>query len=193
MACGQLAPGRTQAGRARDPEQHLQIAQAAGAFLAVRFQAVWGVLKACVALLEFEFFSGVEGACIELLAHAGVEIACQLRIAGQVPRLDQRRLHRDVVCRTGEAFIQGADAVSGFEANIPKLTDQRFYFCTGLSSGGARRFQSRFRQITSGVGCVWLVGQQDQHVNIGARVQLAAPIAADGNQRGAVFETGCAP
>ncbi len=53
-ALGQLAPGISQAGGLGHPQDHLQVAQAARAFLAIRFEAVGRVFVFDVTLPHFE-------------------------------------------------------------------------------------------------------------------------------------------
>ena len=67
-AAGQFAPALADAGRARDPEDGLQVAQAACAFLDVGLEV--GFLKARVALLLLELLCLQERCRVEHIAHA---------------------------------------------------------------------------------------------------------------------------
>ncbi len=62
---GHLAPAPAQAGRARDPDQHLQVAQAAGALLAVGLEGVRRVLVLLLALAHLERLGAQEGVRVD--------------------------------------------------------------------------------------------------------------------------------
>jgi hypothetical protein len=53
-ALRQFSPRIAQSGRFGDPQDDLQITQSAGAFLAVRFQAIWRVFVLRMALAHFQ-------------------------------------------------------------------------------------------------------------------------------------------
>ena len=77
--------------------------------------------------------------------------------------LEQARPDRDVAGHLGLAFGDRAHAVADLEADVPQHADE------ALDERGA--------------GGVERARQQDQHVDVGMRKELAAAVAADGDQR----------
>ena len=80
------------------------------------------------------------------------------------PRLEQRRLHGDVGERDGDAFVDAAHARPDLEARVPACRDEAF-------GGGAAAV------------AVDAVGQENEDVDVRVREELAAAVAADGDQR----------
>ena len=146
------------------PRDGLDVAQAARAGFDVGLQVVGRVVGLGVPFL--------------LLGHLGFEVGLdrpdalgrhgiahlreQLRVAGQQPRLHQRGHHADVGGTFLGAFVDGAHAVADLEIDVPQEGHQPF------------------DQAAAGlIGCR---GDQDQDVDVGMRMQLAAPVTADGRQ-----------
>ena len=77
--------------------------------------------------------------------------------------LEQARLHRDVGRHFGLAFGDRAHAVPDLEADVPQHAEET------LDELGARAVER--------------VGQQHQHVDVRMREELAAAVAADGDER----------
>ncbi len=67
-----------------------------------------------------------------------------------------------------QAFCLGADAMTDFQSNIPEGSDEGF--------------------DALGEGIVFLAGQQDEQVDVGIGIQLAASIPAHGHQGGILPE-----
>ncbi len=149
----------------RHPADGLNIAQAPGAGFDVGFQIVCGVEIAMMALglfldLRFEeILRGPEPVGRQRAAHAGEQ---RFR-AGEQPRLEQGGGDADVGEALALAVVDGAHAVADLEADVPekgqKFLDVRL---------PVRRVALR---------------QQHHDVDVRTRVQLAAPVAAHGNQR----------
>ena len=169
QAClGDLAPAAAEVGRAGHPQNHLQIAQAAGRLLAVRFQRIGGFLVAGVALLQFDALGQKEGARIQAAVHGRHEPPEQAAAAGQPARLEQSGFHRNVGAGFAFAVFDGAHAVAGFETQIPERGDQPL-------DGG---FVGRRRRLR----------QQDEQVDIGVRKEVAAAVSAHRRQGGSLGE-----
>ncbi|CUK07277.1 Uncharacterised protein [Achromobacter sp. 2789STDY5608615] len=159
------APVLAEAGRARHPQDHLQVAQAAGRFLAIGFERVGRVLVARVALLHLDALGAEERARVQPRLGGGLELLHQRAAAGQPARFKQRGFHRDVGVGLALAVLDGAHAVAGLQAQVPERGDQLLDGGLVLGGGGVR--------------------QQDQQVDVGVRVQFAAAVAAHRRQRGA--------
>jgi hypothetical protein len=100
---------------------------------------------------------------IERRLVAPLQLFEHLRVAGHQARLEQTGLHRDVGARLGHALVDRADAAADLEAEVPQQLHQ-------------------FLELAAGDG-VGRLGQQDQQVDVGVGEQLAAPVAADTDQR----------
>ncbi len=146
------------------PGQSLDVAQAAGAFLQVRLQVVAGVAVTAVAGAGLGQF-GINklahrpdpGGC-----HPGLQCRCGSGRAGQQPGLHQRRAHGDVGGGLGVALGQAAYGMAGTQVQIPQGRDER------LDAPHLRR---------RGIGI-----DQDHHIQVRFRIQLAAAVAAGGEQ-----------
>jgi hypothetical protein len=164
---GQLVPAAAQARGLGHPQDDLQVAQAAGRLLAIRFERVGRVLELGVALAHLQRLGDEEG----LGVHGFAEIADQARkgilAAGDQPAFQQRGLHGHVLGRLGHAVANGAHAGADLESQVPAGADER------LQPGLERRV--RVRQAA--------IGQQHQNIDIGKRKQFAASVAAHRHQR----------
>src|SRR5690554_217487 len=114
-----IAPVVAKVGSTGDPAEHLQITQAARAFLAVGFERVGGVLAVRMAAALLERFGLEKGAGVERLAVARMPILEQGRIAANQTRFEQIGLDRDVVAREGETFFDRARAEADLKTDIP--------------------------------------------------------------------------
>ena len=157
-------PVVTEPGRACHPEDHLQIAQAPGRFLAVGLQRIRGFLMAGMALLHFSALCLEKIACIQVVVH-GLHEAAREHAASRDPAgFEQRRFDGDVAVGFLDALLDRAHAVARLNADIPH--------------GGDQRAQAGF------VLGRWLGWQQDQQIDVGVGVKLAPAIATDGGERG---------
>ena len=95
--------------------------------------------------------------------HGGAHLVHQLRVAGQLPRLDERGHDADVGGAFLGAFGDRAHAVTDFEVDVPEKGDDPL-------DHAAARIVGRGRH-------------QDQDVDVGMRVQLAAAVAAHRRER----------
>ena len=170
----ELAPGAAQARGARDPDHHLQVAQAAGAFLAVGFQRVRRALVLHVALLHLQRLRAQEGAGVHRLQAGVAEGREDAARAADQPRFEQRRLHGDVARGLFQALVDGAHRRADLQPDVPAGGDEAF-------DRGLHR-----------VGLLAAL-QQHQHVDVAVRKQLAAAVAAHRHQRRAGRHAGVVP
>ena len=157
----------------RDPGDGLDVAQPPGPGLDVGLEVVGGVVglqvpRGLLAHLGLEeLLHRPESLGRESLAHGGE----QLRDARDEARLEQRRHDTDVADAFLGALGHRAHAVTDLEADVPEERDQRLDRAAAARVGRARREQ--------------------QDVDVGAGVELRAPVAAHCHQspagkRGAV-------
>ena len=168
----QILPVAADAGRARRPQNDLQVAQPAGRFLAVGLERVGRVLVLQVALALLQPLGDEEIQRIERGHEALLERLEQLAVAHHQARLKQRGLHRQVGRGHGQAFIHRAHAGADLQPRVPALADEGF---------DAPAQRGVVRRLAVG-------GQQQQHVDVGMRKQLAAAVAAHGDQGRARIE-----
>ena len=161
FCCGELAPGFAEAAGTGDPQYGLQIAQAAGTFLDVRFEVVVGVEKARVALFLFFHLGQVEGAPVQVLGERLAHFNEQRHAAGDVAGFQQIGLHGHVR-RFGHAVAYGAHTVTDLHADVPQLADQILQALLQFFIG--------------------LLRQQDEQVDVGFRKEFGAPVTAHRNQ-----------
>ena len=112
ISADQVGPARSESGGATDPENQLQIAQAARTLLAIGFEAVVGVLKARMALAHLEELPGEKQCRIEFVLKPLAKLLETFAPAGEQSPLDQAGLNRDVAARLIKALINASDAVS---------------------------------------------------------------------------------
>ncbi len=185
-----LVPAATQAGRAGDPAQHLQIAQTARAFLAVGFQRERRVLVLDMALAHFQRLGAQKGGRIEGLAHAPAEAVVKPARSAQKPTFQQRGLYGYIAIRLDDAFADGADRGTQLQPEIPTGGDEpaqhlaHVFVRRGLCAGRRRgRDEFTFRELEAAVFEVKLtLGQQDQDIDIRVREQFTPAIPPDGQQ-----------
>ena len=149
---------------ARHPEDGLDVAQAAGRALDVGLQVVLGVVVLGVARLGF-LALGQEELLARPHAVAGSDFLhalAQMLGAGDGAAFHQVGDHRQVGARLLGALGDRAHALPDFQADVPEQ--------------GEEALDRRAEDLV--VGAV----EQDQQVDVGVRVQLAAAVAADGQQ-----------
>ena len=150
----------------RDPEQRVEIAQAALALLDVGLDEVTrraGALHPLLALRQFggdEFRSGPGD---DLLVESRLQRLEQSLVAGDETRFDQRRADRHVAARLLQALLDRAGRVADLELEVPQHVKQR------LDDLLDRRRR--------------LVRQKEQKIDVGSRREQAAPVSADGDDR----------
>ncbi len=148
-----------------DPADRLDVAQAPGARLDVRLEIVGGVEIAVVALGLFldlrleKIGRRPKPVRRERAAHAGE----QAFRAGEQPCLEQGRGDADVGEALALAVVDRADAVADLEPHVPQEREKFLYL--GLPVGRVA------------------LRQQHHDVDVGTRVQFAAAVAADRDQR----------
>ena len=116
LAAGKVSPGGAQTGGTTDPENELQIAQTARAFLAVGLQAVRRVLIARVALAHLEKLFGEEKRRVKLVLEPLSQLIECLTFAGEQASLDETGLHGDIAARFVQAVVNASDAVADLKA-----------------------------------------------------------------------------
>ncbi len=158
----ELAPAAAVACRARDPQDRLEITQAAGALLDVRLEVVRRVVILEVALLLLQRLRLVERARIERLREKAAELLRQPPRARQVAVLEEARAHGHVGRHLARAFLDRAHGVRELEADVPERGEEAL----------ERRGPGRVRRAR----------QQHQDVDVRVRVELPASVAADGEQ-----------
>jgi hypothetical protein len=162
-ACFEFAPATTETGRLGNPQNQLQIAQAARAFLDVRLERIRRVLKLGVPLTHFQHFGLEERVWVERFAVAPRKVVEERGAARNAPRFEQRGAHGDVVGGFFDALHHAAHAATEFEPQIPREAD--------------KALDARFEMLNR------RVGQQDQNVDVRVRCEFAPPVAADSQQR----------
>jgi hypothetical protein len=147
-----------------DPADGLNVAQAAGCDFDVRFEVVVHVLIAVVAFALLgdlgaeKARAGPDFVGREQPAHLTVE----RERSSEKPAFEDRRCGRYVLLRFLVALVDRPDAVPDVQFEVPEVLYER------LDSVA----------ILRGVAV-----DQNQQIDVGVRVQLAATVAADGEQR----------
>ena len=174
---GQLGPVVAVAGRFGYPQNHLQVTQTAGRFLAVGLKRVGCVVKFVVALVQFQCFGYEECLRVNGRHEPFLEIAKQGRAAGDQAGFQQRRLHGHVFVGLAQAGADGAHTGANFKACVPATANELF--------------QPRLQRSVV-VGRL-VVRQQQQHVHVGVRKQLPAAKPAHRNQGKRLGQAGTLP
>jgi hypothetical protein len=152
-----------------DPEQRVQVAQAALAVLDVRLDQVARLSDAAVALLALGQLGGDElraAALHHRLVELRHQLVVELAVAEQETRLEQRGADRHVGLGLADALAHRARGMADLEAEVPQAIEDRF------------RHRLAPRRL--------LVGQQEQEIDVGARRQQPAPVAAGRHDRHAL-------
>ena len=147
---------------ARDPADGLDVPQTPGRPLDVRFQVVLDVVELGVPVGLLDALGLEEPAARpdKPALEGPVEPGAEDVGAGQAPPFDQRRGHGDVARCLPAALPHGPYAVADVELEVPEQADE---------GGDVVRVAAR-------------VADQDQQVDVGARMEFAASVAADGEQ-----------
>ena len=167
----ELAPGAAEARGASDPQHRRKIAQAAGALLDVGLEVVDRVLILQMALLLLERLGVVERADVHAFGEPAPELAVQRARPREQPVLEQARTHRHVGGHLDLALLDGAHGVRQLDADVPQHGEEL------LDGLGRRRGARR---------------QEDQHVDVGVRIELAATVAADRDRGQSIGHPGVA-
>ena len=152
-----------------DPEQRLQVAQAALAVLDVgldQIAAFAGLGVALVALGELGLDVFGAGVLHHFLVEARDQLVVERLVAPQEARFEDRGADGDVGARQAHAFVDVAGGVADLQPQVPQHVEHVFDDLLA-----PRRL---------------LVGQQEQQIDVGARRQRAAAIAADRHHRHAL-------
>ena len=158
----QVVPAIAVTGRLGDPQDVLQVAQSAGAFLAVGFEAVRRLMVTPVTLFLFQPLPLKEGLRVDLCPESLKKSLGQRGVAGQQAGFHQGGLHRQIPGGITQALFRCAHAMRDFQTNVPKEADQ------GSQMGGQR--------------LVGFFRQQQEQVDIRSRPQFTASVAAGGEQ-----------
>ena len=149
-----------------DPEQRMQIAQAAFAVFDIGFDQIARLTGTAVALFALGKLGGDEfrrAALHDLLAEPRRQLAEQLCVAEQIARLQKRGANGHVGFGLTNAFVDRAGSMADLEPHIPQAIEQRL---GDLFAPGGR-----------------LVGQQKEEIDIGAGGEQAAAVAAGRDHR----------
>ena len=152
-----------------EPVQRVQIAQAAFAVLDVGLDQIArgaGARVADVLLGELRLDERPRVALEHFLAEAVLEIGIERLVAQDQPRIEQRGADGHVGMAEAHALVDVARGVADLEAEIPQQIEH--VFGDALAPGGL------------------LVGQQKQEIDVGARREQAAAVAALGHDRHAL-------
>ena len=149
-----------------DPEQRMQVAQAALAVLDVGLDQIARLPGAAMALFALGELRGDEfggGALHHFLVEPVHQLVVELLVAGQKPRLQDRGADRHVAAGLADRFIDRARGVADLQAHVPQAIQNRLGDL--LAPGGL------------------LVGQDEQQVDVGFRRHQPAAVAAGGDHR----------
>ena len=153
----------------RDPEQRVQVAQAALAVLDVGLDQIARLAGAAMALLALGELGGDEfgrGALHHFLVEAGDQLVVERLVAGQEARLQDRGADGHVAARLPDRFIDRARGVADLQPHVPQAIEDGLGDL--LAPGGL------------------LVGQDEQQIDVGFRRHQAAAVAAGGDHRHAL-------
>src|SRR5438445_12493805 len=162
-ALRQFRPGTSQSTGSGDPKDHLQVAQAAGCFLEIGLEAVGAVLEFGMALLLLQTLCLEKYLSVEAVLPCAIKTGEETAVSGELSRFKEAGHHGHVLPRFLDALGDRAHAVTQLEPGVPEPSYE--FFDLGRQAGGSR------------------VLQQHQHVDVGMRIELSAPVAADREQR----------
>ena len=152
-----------------DPEQGVEVAQAALAVLDVGLDQIARLAAAAMALLALGELGGDElggGALHHLLVEARHHLVEQGAVAEQEPRLQDRGADGHVGLGEADAVVDRARRVADLEPHVPQAIEDGLGDL--LAPGGL------------------LVGQQEQQIDVRARRHQAAAVAAGRDDRHAL-------
>ncbi len=153
----------------RDPEQRVQVAQAAFAVLDIGFDQIARLPAAAMPLLALGELGGDElgrGALYHFLVEAPDQLVVERPVAGQEPGLEDRGADRHVAARLADRFVDRTGGVADLQSHVPQAVED------GLGDLLAPR----------GL----LVGQDEQQIDVGFGRHQAAAVAAGRNHRHAL-------
>ncbi len=153
----------------RDPEQRVQVAQAALAVLDVGLDEVARLPGAAMPLLALGELGRDElgrGALHDFAVETSDQFVVERPVAGQEPRLQDRGADGHVAARLADRFVDRARGVADLQAHVPQAIEDGFGHL--LAPGGL------------------LVGQDEQQIDVGFRRHQPAAIAAGGDHRHAL-------
>ena len=105
-----------------DPEQRVQVAQAALALLHIGFDDIAAVAHALVPFVALGQFFGNEVAGMagdDFLLKAAEGFIVKLAVAPQIARFEQRRAHAEVGSGEADGIVRGARRIADLEVEIP--------------------------------------------------------------------------
>jgi hypothetical protein len=115
----ELAPRAPESGRTRDPDDGLQVAQAAGALLDVGLEVVRGIVIFEMPLLLLQCLRVVERAHVERCVERVAKLLVQPPRACEPPVLEQARANRRIGCHLDVALRGRAHGVTDLDADVP--------------------------------------------------------------------------
>ena len=148
------------------PAGSLKIAQAAGRLLHIGLEAVDGLVKLGVARARgaAEQAQNLAAVGVEEAGEAFAELAVEADVAGEEAFVKQADGEFEVAVVERAGLLDGVDGLAAAQAAVPQAAYE-------IGDGGA------------GSGVEQRPAGEDQQIDIGIREQLAAPVAADGDQR----------
>jgi len=152
-----------------NPEQRVQIAQAAFAVLDVGLHQITRLPGTAMAFLAFGEFGGDEfrrGALHHVLVEALDQFVVKPAIAGEVTGFENGGADGHVAARLADRFIYRARRMADFQAHVPQAIENRFsnlFAPSGL-----------------------LVGQDEQQIDVGLRRHQSAAVTTGGDHRHAL-------
>jgi len=146
-----------------DPEDCLQVAQAAGSLLAIGLQAVRRAVIAQVALLLLFLLRFEEGVRVEDSGQFRREILEQPGVSSEQAGFEQRGLNSQITACCLRTLVDRAHARRDLQSDVVEDGDDRLEL----------RCQCLVRRA----------GQQQHQVHVRCRIEFAAPITADSDQR----------
>ena len=149
-----------------DPEQRVQVAQSALAVLDVGLDEIARLAGAAVTLLALGELGGDEfrrRSLHHLLVEARRQLAVERGVAEEVARFQKRGADGHIGFGLADAFVDRTRRVTDLEAHVPQAIEQSLGH--RLAPGGL------------------LVGQHEQEIDVGARRQQPAAIAAGCDHR----------
>src|SRR5262249_26877105 len=164
---GQPPPGMTEPGRARDPEDRLQIADSSRALLEVRLEVIDCVLVAQMSLLLLQHLRFEKTAYVECCREAALKSQIYRARTSEKPSLEQAGTHDGVAVHLLLALLDRSHAVPDLEADIPHGAHKAFE----RRRGGRRHLRERLRQ-------------QDQHVDVGLWEECTTAVAPNRDECG---------
>src|SRR5262245_9458521 len=147
------------------PHGRVHVAQAARGLLHVRLADVGRGAVLAIPLVALGQSRGeelLEVAPVHVLAEHAAEVPEEPAVAGHEPRLLHRRTARQVRARHGDAVVEGTQAVADLQPEVPQRVQQLL--------GHPLDVRGQFAVV------------DDHEVDVRRGVQLAAPVAAEGDQ-----------